>query len=170
MNVSVPAALWSGSSGQTLLQKTIRKRQHGARRTILMDRRFVSRSHTTDVFCQISAQTHPGRNRRRWCLSCFKTPNRCCVASDISLKALPQYLGKVFIFHEATQEATLPGAAPTAVVFFPPTGLKRADTKQRSLRVSFNTLKRHYKHIQIIGQQRSHLPFQYKIDCNLLQK
>lgn len=58
MNVSVPAALWTGSSGQTLLQKTIRRNQHCDWRTILMGRLVVSFTRQT-FSVKISAKLKP---------------------------------------------------------------------------------------------------------------
>lgn len=113
MNVSVPAALRTGSSGLTLLQKPISKNQRRDRRTILKDRHVVTFTRQTFSVKFLPNSAHQEQPTALMLIS-FRMPSGCCVPSDISLTALPHYLGKVFIFHEVTQEATLLKAAPTA--------------------------------------------------------
>lgn len=72
----------------------------------------------------------------------FQTHSGCCLASDISLTALPQYLGekkKYLYFMRWRKKRRFWRTSPTAFsLFLFPAGLKRADTKRSGLRVSFN--------------------------------
>lgn len=141
-NASVPAALRTGPSGQTLLHNSSRK-QLSERTTIPTERRHPAVKPA--MFLVLFGQTH-------W--------QQSYGTSSLSGRSV----------HISWGDAS-EGRSHRSGYFL--TGLKRADTKPGGLRVSFNyllALKQHYKHIQIMGQRRSHLPFPYKINCNVLQK